>query len=167
MEIWDIYDSNKQRTGRTMVREQWNMQPGEYHLTVLALLRHPSGRYLITQRDMRKSWAPGHWEIPGGGVQAGESSLQAVLREIREETGLSVTAEQGNIVWTYQRENPQEGDNYFVDVWEFVVDFQKEQIQLQEGETMNYHLADADEIASLGEQGLFLHYQSIRPVFQQ
>ena len=35
MEQWDIYDENKQLTGRTMNRNDWNMQPGEFHLTVL------------------------------------------------------------------------------------------------------------------------------------
>ena len=35
MELWDIYDENKKRTGRTMKHNDWNMQPGEFHLTVL------------------------------------------------------------------------------------------------------------------------------------
>ena len=33
MEQWDIYDENKQKTGRTMNRNDWNMQPGDFHLT--------------------------------------------------------------------------------------------------------------------------------------
>ena len=31
MEQWDIYDENKQKTGRTMNRNDWNMQPGDFH----------------------------------------------------------------------------------------------------------------------------------------
>ena len=27
MEYWDIYDEKKQKTGRTMKRNDWNMQP--------------------------------------------------------------------------------------------------------------------------------------------
>ena len=38
MEYWDIYDEKKERTGRTMARNDWHMKPGDYHLTVLALL---------------------------------------------------------------------------------------------------------------------------------
>ena len=34
MEYWDIYDEKKQKTGRTMKRNDWNMKPDEYHLTV-------------------------------------------------------------------------------------------------------------------------------------
>ena len=29
MELWDIYDENKERTGRTMKHNDWNMKPGE------------------------------------------------------------------------------------------------------------------------------------------
>ena len=87
MEQWDIYDENKQKTGRTMNRNDWNMQPGDFHLTVLGVLRRPDGTYLITRRRMDKEWAPGCWEVPGGGVRAGESAEDAVKREILEETG--------------------------------------------------------------------------------
>ena len=35
MELWDIYDRNKKRTGRTMERNDWNMKEGDFHLTVI------------------------------------------------------------------------------------------------------------------------------------
>ena len=95
MEYWDIYDEKKQKTGRTMKRNDWNMQPDEYHLTVLGVLKRPDGRYLITQRKLDKEWGAGWWEVPGGGVNAGEDSRDAVIREIREETGLTVTLDTG------------------------------------------------------------------------
>ena len=69
-ELWDIYDENKQPTGRTMVRNDWNMQPGDFHLTVLAIIKRPDGKYLITKRAKTKAWAAGHFEVPGGGVKA-------------------------------------------------------------------------------------------------
>ena len=30
MELWDIYDENKERTGATMKHNDWNMKPGEF-----------------------------------------------------------------------------------------------------------------------------------------
>ena len=84
MELWDIYDENKERTGRTMKHNDWNMKPGEFHLTVLGVLMRPDGKYLITRRRMDKEWAAGWWEVPGGGVRAGEDSKDAVIREIKD-----------------------------------------------------------------------------------
>lgn len=165
-ERWDIYDEKKQLTGRTMRRNDWNMQPGDYHLTVLGVIRHTDGRYLITKRVMTKSWAAGWWEVSGGGVLAGETSQQAVLREVREETGLDVSGWEGGYQFSYRRDNPQEKDNYFVDVYCFTGDFSEKDIHLQTEETDGWMLADCDRIRALAEQGIFLHYESIRSVFQ-
>ena len=52
MEYWDIYDSNKQRTGRTMQRNDFTMKAGDYHLTVLGVIRRTDGKFLITQRAL-------------------------------------------------------------------------------------------------------------------
>ena len=78
MEQWDIYDSERRLTGRTMKKNDWILQDGEYHLTVLGVVRNTDGRFLITRRVLTKAWAAGWWEVPGGAVQAGESSREAV-----------------------------------------------------------------------------------------
>ena len=91
MEFWDIYDINKKPTGRTMKRNDWCLKDGEYHLTVLGVVARPDGTFLITKRVLTKAWAPGWWEVSGGAAQAGESSYDAVLREVKEETGVSAS----------------------------------------------------------------------------
>jgi 8-oxo-dGTP pyrophosphatase MutT (NUDIX family) len=166
MEYWDIYDSNKQRTGRTMKRNDWILQDGEYHLSVLGVIRRSDGKFLITQRVMTKHWAPGWWEVSGGGVQAGEESYEAVCREVREETGLDVSNAPGGLVFTYHRENPGEGDNYFVDVYRFDLDFTEEDVKVQKEEALGFRIATPEEIKALAAQGIFLHYDSIRQVFE-
>ena len=110
MEMWDIYDNNKQRTGRTMKRNDWCLKEGEYHLTVLGVVMRPDGKFLITRRVLTKAWAPGWWEVSGGAALAGEESKDAVIREVKEETGLDVSDCKGGYLFTYQRENPGEGD---------------------------------------------------------
>jgi 8-oxo-dGTP pyrophosphatase MutT (NUDIX family) len=44
-----------------------------------------NGRVLLQRRDDN-----GRWGLPGGGVEPGESVRQALIREVREETGLDV-----------------------------------------------------------------------------
>ena len=165
MELWDIYDENKQPTGRTMVRDDWNMKYDEFHLTVQAAIMRPDGRFLITRRKLTKSWGAGWWEVSGGGVLAGETSREAVIREVREETGLDVTSAKSDLAFTYRRDNHEEKNNYFVDVYRFELDFDESDVTVQEEEVEEFRLATPEEIRALGEQGIFNHYSSIRRVF--
>lgn len=144
MEFWDIYDENKKPTGRTMKRNDWCLKDGEYHLTVLGVVGRPDGTFLITKRVMTKAWAPGWWEVSGGAAQAGEESCEAVLREVKEETGLDVRNAEGGYLFTYKRENPGEGDNYFVDVYRFVMDIDESDLHLQTEETDGYMFATGE-----------------------
>ena len=130
MELWDIYDKDKKPTGRTMKRNDWCLKEGEYHLSVLGVIQRPDGKYLITKRAADKAWAPGWWEVSGGAAIAGETSEEAVKREILEETGLDVTNAEGGFLFSYHRENPGEGDNYFVDVYKYHMDFTEADIKL-------------------------------------
>jgi len=47
-----------------------------------------SGRVLLVQRGREP--LKGHWTLPGGLVELGESLTEGVVREVREETGLEV-----------------------------------------------------------------------------
>jgi 8-oxo-dGTP diphosphatase len=55
-----------------------------------AVVHDAAGRLLLIQRGHEPS--AGLWSLPGGRIEAGESPEQAVEREVREETGLSVRA---------------------------------------------------------------------------
>ena len=96
---------------------------------------------------------------------AGETSEHAVMREIKEETGLDVSGAAGGYEFTYHRENPGEGDNYFVDVYRFVMDFGEEDVTAQKEETTEFMLADKAQIEAFAAEGIFLHYDSIKRVF--
>ena len=165
MEFWDIYDENKKPTGRTMKRNEWCLKDGEYHLTVLGVVARPDHTFLITKRVMTKAWAPGWWEVSGGGVQAGETSEEAVRREVREETGLDVSDAEGGYLFTYKRVNLEEGDNYFVDVYRFVMDIDERDVSFQEAEIDGYMFATKEQIDGFAKEGKFLHYDSIKQAF--
>lgn len=68
------------------------LQPGRRRIAVVAaVLQQPDGRFLLAQRPQGKVYA-GYWEFPGGKVEAGETPLQALVRELHEELGIEVTA---------------------------------------------------------------------------
>lgn len=56
---------------------------------VAAVIMQPDGRFLLARRPDGKPYA-GYWEFPGGKVEAGESLLHALARELHEELGIEV-----------------------------------------------------------------------------
>ena len=165
-ELIDIYDSNRAFTGLTIPREGARMKEGQYMLYVLAIIQDAQGRILITQRSLDKHWAAGWWEVTGGGVAAGETSEQAIVRELAEEVGLDVADYPLEIVYTYENVDLESGDNYFVDIYRFKLDFSVEDVVLQEAEAIDCKLATFDEIEQLAEQGVFLHFRRISQALQ-
>ena len=92
MELNDIYDENRNLTGRVHKRgAPWN--PGEYGVVVCVWVYDGLGHLLLTRRARGKSFA-GSWENSGGAVKAGETSRQAVARELFEETGIRAEPEE-------------------------------------------------------------------------
>lgn len=60
-----------------------------YGLTVRAVIYDKDGRILLLKRSGKSRTYPGKWEFPGGKVDPGERFDDAIVREVREETGLS------------------------------------------------------------------------------
>lgn len=92
MEFNDIYDKDRNLTGKTHRRGTlW--RKGEYGLVVCVWVYDGKGNLLLTRRAPEKSFA-GTWENSGGAALAGETSLQAITRELREETGIQARPEE-------------------------------------------------------------------------
>ncbi len=65
------------------------MTRGKTLLVAACALVDADGRVLLAQRPSDKTMA-GLWEFPGGKVEAGERPEEALIRELREELGISV-----------------------------------------------------------------------------
>lgn len=88
----DVYDENRTPTGRVHLRgTPW--APGEYGLVVCVWVYDGNGHILLTRRAKEKSFH-GTWENSGGAAKAGETSRQAIARELFEETGIRAGEEE-------------------------------------------------------------------------
>ena len=88
MEIWDLFDENRQKTNKTIYRSQ-ACPDGFCRLVVHVCIFNKKGEMLIQQRSStKKSW-PNAWDITLGGCAIkGETSKQAIERELYEELGI-------------------------------------------------------------------------------
>ena len=143
MELWDAYTRNGVKTGGVLVRGQ-RMWPGIYHLVCEVLVRHIDGSYLCMIRSRQKPNYPLYPECTAGGsALLGEDPLTCIRRELREETGID---------WTEFQEvarSVRERSGSLFHSFVCTVDWPKDQIRLQEGETEGYEWLSEERFIEL------------------
>lgn len=151
-EIWDLYSENRELLGRDHIRGEQLPIDG-YHLVVHVWIRNSKGEYLISQRSANRSRYPIMWECVGGSVVKGEDSLQGAIREVKEEVGIVLEPDKGQVLFTKVRK-VMEGKivNDIVDVWLFDYD----------GE-VNLSNATTDEVAQVA----WMDWEQIRDLHEQ
>jgi 8-oxo-dGTP pyrophosphatase MutT (NUDIX family) len=114
------------------------------HIAGAGLVIHDeAGRVLI----VRPSYRGDTWEIPGGGLGAGEHPLQAAEREAVEELGVSVSAGRLLVVdWVpAQLDGRPPLANFLFDGGTITESWAREHIRLDAGEVVEWRLADAED----------------------
>ena len=100
------------------------------------------------QRDFRKHHG-GEWKVTAGGsALQGENGLEAAIRELREETGLSAD-EMKEITRVVH-----DGQHSLYIIYLCVSDFDKNSVVLQEGETIDYKWVDKETFEKIDENEL-------------
>ena len=145
MEYNDIYDRNRQRTGR-LHRRGTPWKNGEYGMVVCVWVYDGRGRVLLTRRAPEKSFA-GTWENSGGAVKAGETSRQAIARELFEETGIRAEEAEFELI-----DSGRDGNTHY-DYYCLKRDVSLEQIVLLPGETDDVMWATFPQVHELIREG--------------
>lgn len=154
MELWDLYDGDKNPTGKTVYRHETRqkMTDLDYHLVVCIIPIRQDGQVLIQKRSPQKSGWPNLWADTGGGVMAGESSLAAAVRELHEEIGILVEPEALHLLVS-QKERGKV--NYFRDVYVLHEPIDLKDCVLDEAEVSELAWASTEEIRKMIAQGTF------------
>ena len=153
MEIWDAYNDKREKIGQYLVRGE-RIPSGLYHLCVNVLVRHEDGDILFMKRSSQKELYPNYFEFgAGGSVLAGEDSLSAVLRELKEETGL-VPSQIRLIEQTISFE-----DQCLFDYYEAQVIGDKESITYQAGETDAHMWVTPADLSNFCEEHPLFNHQ--------
>jgi len=155
-ELWDLYSENRELLGRDHIRGEQLPIDG-YHLVVHVWIRNSKGEYLISQRSANRSRYPLMWECVGGSVIKGEDSLQGAIREVKEEVGIDLEPDKGQVLFTKVRK-VMEGKifNDIVDVWLFDYDGEVNLSDATTDEVAQVAWMDRGQIRDLYEQKMLV-----------
>ncbi len=147
-EIWDAYDKEFNRIEDVKLIRGEVVPAGMYHLVCDIIVKHVDGTYLLMQRDYEKHCG-GMWELTAGGsALEGETPLECAARELKEETGIVSCdlQELGRLV--------HDGHRSLYVEYLCITDWDKNDVSLQKGETIDYKWVDKNVLLEMGENDL-------------
>lgn len=104
MEYIDILDKNGNKTGIVKTKNQV-YEDGDYHKSVHIWIINDNNEILVQKRAANKETFAGLWAISvAGHVRSGETSLDALKREMKEELGQKLQDEDIKFLFTVSRE---------------------------------------------------------------
>ena len=145
-ELWDIYDINKQKIGKLAQRGEYEFKKGEYHIVVTAIIINSENKILISKRAESKKTHPLKWECNGGSVLAGETSVQGIIREIKEELGIELLEKEAIFLKDIRRDKTPPD---FKEFWLFKKDMNIQDIKFTDGESTEAKWVTIDEFIQM------------------
>lgn len=136
MEFFDVLSKTRQKLNYVKSRED-KLKSNEFNQGAEIWILN-NNKLLITKRSMEKSH-PGKWETPGGCSQNSELSIDTIIREVREEIGISLSEKDLELIGTqlYKKQ--------FVDVFKASKVINVSNIILQKNEVSEFKFVTKDE----------------------
>lgn len=148
MEKRDLYDINKKLTCETIYKNE-KIPANRYILVVLVFIQNSQGKFLIQKRSKQKD---GKYASTGGHPKTGETSIDGMITEIKEELGLTVKPEELELIFSGQENVKQ----VFFDIYYMRKDFNISDLKLQKEEVDFVEWLSFKEIETLIKKDLFL-----------
>lgn len=143
MEYRDLYNDKRELTGERILKND-TIPDNRYIMMVVIFIENNNHEFLIQKRSSNKG---GKWATTGGHPKSGESSLEGIVAEVREELGITI-----NSPTLFKK---AEGKNTFCDLYYLKKEFDLSELTIQEEEVENVKWASIDEIRKLMENDSF------------
>ena len=88
-ELRDLYDINGNKTNVTYYKGD-SIPEGYYPMVVMAVIRNSEGKFLMQKRVFSKG---GDWGVTGGHPKSGETPIDGIVTEVKEELGIDIPRE--------------------------------------------------------------------------
>ncbi|MBR2587721.1 MAG: NUDIX domain-containing protein [Bacilli bacterium] len=89
-ELRDLYDINSNKTDKTYIKGE-EIPKGYYPMVVMVVIRNSKGEFLMQKRSLNKG---GDWGVTGGHPKSGETPIEGIITEVKEELGLDFSNEE-------------------------------------------------------------------------
>lgn len=109
MELVDLLNDRKELIGETCERN--SVPEGKYRLSIHIWIVNDKNEILIQQRSASRKKFPNMWTNTGGACIAGETSIETVKRELKEELDITPSIDNLELIASYKRKKD------YVDVW--------------------------------------------------
>ncbi len=142
MEYFDILNKDGSISGK-IAPKGVDLPEGQYYVGAHGYIHNSKGEFLIQKRADTKEFLPGGWDIHMGHVIAGETSEEAIIREIHEELGIQIEKPTliKRVVW--------EEYNHFIDVFAICKDIDVSQVTIQKSEVQEVKYISKVEMLEL------------------
>lgn len=152
MELCDIYDKNRNFTGK-VVPKGTVLEENEYRLTVRLAIFNDQDEMLIQKRQLNKHKYPNFWDISvAGNTVHGEISEETIERELFEELGIEHDFSNDRPMVTIHREHG------FTDFYILNLNIDINSLKIQHEELQSVTWASKQEIFQLIDEEKFIPY---------
>ncbi len=145
MELVDIYNERHEKLNYTKERKE--LVEGEYRLSCFIWVLNDKNELLLQQRLATAKKKPNMWGTTAGGAQAGDTSLEGALRELKEELGIEATKDEMVFIGSYKRVND------FVEVWMCKKDIEIDSLVLEPSEVQSAGWFSIEEFEDMINEG--------------
>ncbi|WP_299116417.1 NUDIX domain-containing protein [uncultured Winogradskyella sp.] len=159
-EYIDIVTPEGKPTGRTALKSEAHKY-GWYHNTIHVWLYTSIGEILLQQRSHKKKIYPLLWDVSAAGhIDAGETFIEAAIRETKEEIGLQIAAKELIKIGTFLHETSYQTiqDNEFHQVYISELKTELYQLKPQEDEVEALKLVTFNEYEALLKESSLNHH---------
>lgn len=149
-ELRDLYDINHEPTGKTIHKGE-PVPDGFYIIVVLIFIENSDGKFLIQRRS--RQFKDGKLATTGGHVKTGQTSVEGILEEVREEIGLTLQPSDLQLYYAGR----EDSTHVFFDDYYAKIDIKDiSKLELQNDEVDEVLWMTPDEINAACETGEFL-----------
>lgn len=149
MERRDLYDINRNLTGKTIAKNEPTPEGG-YIIVVLVFIQNAEGKFLIQRRSRKHK--DGKLATTGGHVKTGTTSVEGIIEEVEEELGLSLKPSDLQVYYSGR----EDSSRVFFDDYYAQIDADLADLKLQDDEVDEALWMTADEIQKAIKDGDFL-----------